>query len=414
MPRVVVTGIGILSCFGEGVAAFEEAIFAGKSGVRKIQNFDCAEFPTKIAAELADYDATKYMDPKNVKRYDRVIVAAVAASKMALAESGLSIDDSNRDRIGVFIGSGIGGLDSFYKDTKTLVEKGPRRISPFFIPNAIANMPSGVVAMETGAMGPNFSIVSACASSAHCIGEAYRTLRYGNADAIIVGGSECAVDELGVAGFCSMRAVTASWNDEPTRASRPFDAKRDGFVMGEGAAVFLMETLDHAVSRGAKPVAEIVGYGASADAFHITAPAPEGKGAQIAIRAALRDANLSSSDIGYINAHGTSTELNDATETFAIKAVFGEHASKLPVSSTKSMHGHLLGGAGAIEGAACILALCRQELPPTINYENPDPECDLDYVPNAARRHEFTYAMSNSFGFGGQNAVLVFKRWTGE
>lgn len=411
MTRVVVTGLGMVSCFGAGIEPFEDAVFSGRSGVRRIENFDCSELPCRIAAELADYDPSDYLAPKLVRRYDRYIVASVVATKMALADSKLAITGENSARTGVYIGSGIGGLDTFVKETRVLYEKGPRRMSPFFIPNVVTNMASGVVAMEVGAEGPNFSIVSACSSSSHAIGEAFRALKHGAVDAILAGGSECAANVLGVGGFCSMKAVTTSWNDDPERASRPFDALRDGFVMGEGAVTFVLESLERASARGAPILAEIVGYGASADAFHITAPSPDGKGAQIAMRSSLADAGIEPEKIGYINAHGTSTPLNDKVETQAIKSVFGSHAYELSVSSTKSVHGHLLGAAGAIEAAAVILALNRQEIPPTINYENPDPECDLDYTPNEAKKRETMYALSNSFGFGGQNCVLIFKKW---
>ncbi len=412
MGRVVITGIGVLTCFGAGLEPFESAIFNGVSGVRKITNFDASEWPCNIAAELPEYDSTPYISPKNAKRYDRYIVASVCASKMAIEMSGLDLNTVDKLRTGIYIASGIGGLDTFLEEAHSIVEKGWRRVSPFFIPNAIANMASGVVAMETGLMGPNFSIVSACASSAHSIGEAFRLIKHGYADVMIAGGSETSVNEFGVAGFTNMKAITMNFNDEPHRSSRPFDAKRDGFVMGEGAATFVLESLEYALARGANIIAEVVGYGASADAYHITAPAPEGKGAQIAMRAAISEAQIEPSQIGYINAHGTSTPLNDKTETLAIKLVFGDYAYKLPISSTKSMHGHLLGGAGVVECTAMILALRRQEIPPTINYEYPDPECDLDYVPNVARKCTLEYALSNSFGFGGQNAVVCMRKWS--
>lgn len=412
MRRVVVTGIGVLTSFGAGLEPFESAIFAGKSGVGQITNFNASEWPCRIAAELPEYDSSPYISPKNAKRYDRYIVASVCASKMALEMSGLDLNAADKLRAGIYIASGIGGLDTFLEEAHSIVEKGWRRVSPFFIPNAIVNMASGVVAMETGLMGPNFAIVSACASSAHAIGEAFRSIKHGYADVMIAGGSETSVNEFGVAGFTNMKAITMSFNDEPHRSSRPFDAKRDGFVMGEGAATLVLESLDHALARGANIFAEVVGYGASADAYHITAPAPEGKGAQIAMRAAITEAQIEPAQIGYINAHGTSTPLNDKNETLAIKAVFGDYAYKLPISSTKSMHGHLLGGAGVVECTAMILALQRQEIPPTINYENPDPECDLDYVPNVARKCSLEYALSNSFGFGGQNAVVCMRKWS--
>ncbi len=414
MNRVVVTGIGVISSFGAGIDALETAIYEGKSGVAQIKNFDATGWPCTIAAEIGEYDSSPYISPKNARRYDRYIVASVCASKMAIEMSGADLSKFEKDRVGVYISSGIGGLDTFLHEARNLVTKGYNRISPFFIPNAIANMASGVVAMETGMMGPNVAIVSACASSAHAIGEAHRLVKFGIADAMIVGGSETSVNEFGVGGFASMKAITTSFNDCPEKSSRPFDAKRDGFVMGEGAGTLFIETLESAKARGAKILAEIVGFGASADAYHMTAPAPEGLGAQYAMKAAMKEAGILPEQIGYINAHGTSTPLNDKNETLAIKHVFGDYAYKIPVSSTKSMHGHLLGAAGAVETAVCALALCRQEVPPTINYENPDPECDLDYVPNSPRKHEFEYAMTNSFGFGGQNGVVILKRWAGE
>lgn len=414
MNRVVITGMGVICSFGAGVDVLEEAIYAGKSGVGHITNFDATGWPCRIAAEIGDYDTSPYISPKNARRYDRYIVASVCASRIALENGNVDLSTFEKDRVGVYISSGIGGLDTFLQEAKNLVSKGYNRISPFFIPNAIANMASGVVAMETGMMGPNVAIVSACASSAHAIGEAHRLVKFGITDAMIVGGSETSVNEFGVGGFTSMKAITTSFNDCPEKSSRPFDAKRDGFVMGEGAGTLFIETLEGAKARGANILAEIVGFGASADAHHMTAPAPEGLGAQYAMRAAMKEAGISPEQIGYINAHGTSTPLNDKNETLAIKHVFGDYAYKIPVSSTKSMHGHLLGAAGAVEAAVCVLALRRQEVPPTINYENPDPDCDLDYVPNTPRKHDFEYAMTNSFGFGGQNAVVILKRWTGK
>ncbi len=408
--RVSITGIGIISCYGTGLKPFAEAIFAGKSGVRKINTFDVSDFPVRIAANLGEFIPENFMNAKDAKRYDVYISLSVAAARIAVNMAGLRITEENQDRIGIYIGSGIGGLRTLYEQSKVLLERGALRVSPLFIPNVIANSASGIVAIELGVMGPNLAHVSACSTSNHSIGEAFRAIRDGYMDVCIAGGAESAVNPLGLAGFCVMKAVTDKWNDEPERASRPFDAKRSGFVMGEGAGILVLEEMELAKKRGAKIYGEIIGYGATADAYHITAPAPGGVGAAKAMKLALEDAGLNPTDIGYINAHGTSTELNDKTETEAIKKVFGEHAYKLKISSTKSMHGHLLGAAGVAESIAVLLALSRQEIPPTINYEYPDPECDLDYTPNKSVPLNFTYAMNNSFGFGGHNAVLIFKR----
>lgn len=408
--RVAVTGIGVVTPFGSGLKPFAEAIFSGKSGVRKIDTFDVSEYPVKIAAPLGEFNPENFLNPKDAKRYDLCIPLAVAVAKMAVNMAGFQITDENRDRIGVYIGSGIGGIRTLYEQTKVLIERGPNRVSPLFIPNVIANSPGAVVAIELGITGANYAQVSACATSNHSIGEAFRAIRDGYLDACIAGGSEIAVNPLGLAGFCVMKAITDKWNDEPERASRPFDLKRSGFVMGEGAGAFLLEAMDKAQERGAKIYGEIVGYGSTSDAYHITAPDADGRGAANAMKMALADAGVAPEEVGYINAHGTSTQLNDKTETLAIKKVFGEHAYKLKISSTKSMHGHLLGAAGVIESTACLLALSRQEIPPTINYEFPDPECDLDYTPWKPVKRELKYALNNSFGFGGHNAVLLFAR----
>jgi len=385
-------------------------MFSGRSGVRRIDSFDVSEYPVQIAATLGPFDATEFMNPKDARRYDMYIGLSVAVAKIALRMSGLAITEDNRERIGVYMGSGIGGIHTLYEQMKALLERGPRRVSPLFIPNAIVNSGAGVIAMQTGARGANFAHVSACSTSNHSIGEAFRAVRDGYLDACIAGGSEAALNPLGLSGFCVMKAITSEWNDEPQRASRPFDARRSGFVVGEGAGAFILEPYESAKARGAHILGEIVGYGSSADAYHITAPDPKGTGAAAAMKLAMADAGLSPDDIDYINAHGTSTPLNDKVETIAIKRVFGERAHTVRVSSTKSMHGHLLGAAGSIEATATLLALARQEIPPTINYENPDPECDLDYTPNTPVKHQMNYAMSNSFGFGGHNAVLIFKR----
>jgi len=408
--RVAVTGIGLVSCFGTGIAPFAEAIFSGKSGVRRIDTFDVSDFPVKIAATLGEFNPADYLSPKDAKRYDIYISLGVAVAKMALEMAGIQITEENRGRIGVYMGSGIGGIRTLYEQTAVLLQRGQARVSPLFIPNVIANSAAGVIAIEMGITGANFAHVSACSTANHSIGEAFRAVRDGYLDACVAGGAEAAVNPLGLAGFCVMKAVTSEWNDEPQRASRPFDAKRSGFVMGEGAGALVLEEMEHALARGAKIYGEVLGYGATCDAYHITAPAPDGAGAAQAMRLAIEDANLKPEDIDYINAHGTSTELNDKTETQAIKAVFGEHACELAVSSTKSMIGHMLGAAGAAESIATLLALSRQEVPPTINYEFPDPECDLYYTPNVAEKRHLKYALNNSFGFGGHNAVILFGR----
>jgi len=408
--RVAITGLGAVTCYGTGVRPLLDAVFAGKSGVTRIESFDVSEYPVRIGAQLTDFDAAQFMNPKDARRYDLYIGVSVAAAKMALAQSGLEITEGNRGRTGIYFGSGIGGLRSIYEQCAVLLQRGPGRVSPLFIPNAISNSGAAVIAMELKVTGSNFSIVSACSTSNHTIGEGFRAVRDGYLDVCIAGGVETAINPLGLSGFCVMKAITPSWNDQPERASRPFDAKRDGFVMGEGGGAMILEAYDDARARGAKIYGEIVGYGSSCDAHHITAPAPGGSGAAQAMEQALQDAGLRPEDIRYINAHGTSTELNDKTETEAIKRVFGNHAYKLKVSSSKSMHAHLLGAAGVIEGIVCLGGLGRQIAPPTINYENPDPECDLDYVPNEPVPWEYEYALSNSFGFGGHNAVLIFRR----
>jgi 3-oxoacyl-[acyl-carrier-protein] synthase II len=409
--RVAVTGIGAITGFGVGAQLLVDKLFAGETCIHRIARFDPTPFDCRIGAELPDFDGAAYFrNPRDARRLEPNIVLAVAAARLALDDAKLRITDELKPRTGTYVGSGIGGLITLQNEIYHAHEKGAHRLSPFFIPNAICNMPAGVIAMETGAMGPSYSVVSACATSGHCLGEAMQAIQYGQADAMIAGGTERALNEIGLGGFCSMKAVTADFNDAPEKASRPFDAKRSGFVMGEGAAMLILEAWELAEQRGARILAEMVGYGASADAYHMTAPAPEGLGAQYAMRAALKDAGIAPEQVGYINAHGTSTPLNDKTETEAIRKVYGGHADQLLVSSTKSMHGHLLGSAAAVESIACIYALLREEAPPTINYEYPDPECDLNYVPNKKQSWRGDYAQCNTFGFGGQNAVLLYKR----
>ncbi len=410
--RVVVTGLGLATGLGFDAGEFFANLLAGKSGIDRVTFFDPADYPCQIGAEVRDFDATQYMDPKEVRRNDRYAHLGMAASKLAVADAGLDVTKLNADRFGVMVASGIGGLDTIQKQSRVLFERGPRKVSPFMIPSLIANMASGIVAIEMGARGPNFTIVSACASSSHAIGESLRIIRDGDADIMLAGGSEAAINELGYAGFCSMRAMSTR-NDDPAGASRPFDKNRDGFVMGEGAGIVVLETLEHARARGAKIYCELIGYGASCDAYHVTAPDPEGKGLALAINVALRKGGVGATDVDYVNAHGTSTPFNDKFETGALKKVFGDHAAKLLVSSTKSMTGHLLGAAGAVEAITCAKVLESGEVPPTINYDEPDPECDLNYVPNTKVSHPVNVAISNNLGFGGHNATLVFRRHAG-
>ena len=408
--RVVVTGLGVISSLGNTVDTYWENLLAGKSGIGPVTRFDATDYPCKVASEVNDLDPTTFMDPKEVKRNDRYTHFALGASKMAMEDSGLNVESLDPARMGVIISSGIGGMETIEKQSRTLFERGPRKVSPFMIPSLIANMASGVVAIEFGAKGPNFGVVTACAGGSHALGEAMRFLELGEADVMISGGSEAAITTLGFGGFCAMRAMSTDFNDNPTASSRPFDAKRDGFVMGEGAGILVLETLEHAQARGAKIYCELAGYGASCDAYHITSPDTEGKGLAIAANTALSHAGLKPENVDYINAHGTSTAYNDKFETLAVKKVFGEHAHKLAMSSIKSMTGHLLGAAGGIEAVACAKVIEKGELPPTINYENPDPDCDLDYVPNKSRKQDVTVAMSNNLGFGGHNASLIFKK----
>ena len=408
--RVVVTGIGAVTCLGTGNRNFWEAIKEGKSGISKITRFDVSEFPTKIAGELRNFQPEQYIDKKEARRMDRYTQYAVVAAKMAMTDSGLNIEKIDCDRMGVIFGTGIGGIETLEEQNKTLLEKGPARISPFLIPMMIANMAAGQIAIEIGAKGINETVVTACASSTNSVGDAFKAIQRGDADVIITGGSEAPITPLSFAGFCSLKAMSRT-NDQPELASRPFDTERDGFVMSEGGAILILEEYEHALKRGAKIVAEIVGYGATADAYHITAPLPGGEGATRAMQLALKSADILPEKIGYINAHGTSTAMNDKAETAAVKNVFGEHAYKLPVSSTKSMIGHMMGASGAIEAIICALSLQEGYIPPTINYNMPDPDCDLDYVPNQGRKANFNYAMSNSFGFGGHNATLILKKY---
>ena len=409
MKRVVITGIGVVSPVGSDVETFWKNITAGKSGVGKITKFDASEFPVQIAAEVKDFQPEKYLDKREIRRLDPFIQFAVAAAQQAVESSGIDDDSLNKERIGVLIGSGIGGLNTVETQHKILLEKGPRRVSPYCVPMEIINMASGIVSIRHGFKGPNISVVTACATGTHAIGEAYRTILYGDADVMVAGGAESCITPLSVAGFAAAKALSTR-NDEPEKASRPFEKNRDGFVMGEGAGVVVLEDYEHAKKRGAPILAEIVGYGTSGDAYHMTAPAPGGEGMARAIKNALKDAGVSPEQIDYINAHGTSTKFNDLYETMAIKSVFGEHAYKLKISSIKSMIGHLLGAAGGVEVVSSILTLTTGVIPPTINYEEPDPECDLDYTPNEAVEMDVNYVLKNSFGFGGTNACLVLKK----
>jgi 3-oxoacyl-[acyl-carrier-protein] synthase II len=411
--RVVVTGIGALSPLGLDVNTTWQGLTAGRSGVDRITLFDASSFETKIAGELKGFEPANYMNPKDVRRNDRFSQMAVAASLEATKQAGLKIDDSNRGDIGVIIGSGIGGLTTLFEQTKVLLERGPDRVSPFLIPMMMPNIGSAQTSITLGARGPNLCTTSACSSGSDAVGIAYETIRRGDARAMIAGGSEAIINPVGVSAFNALKAISTR-NDEPQLASRPFDAERDGFVIGEGAGVLILEELSHARQRGAEILAELVAYGDTGDAYHITAPIESGEGAAQAMQIALNKAGLKPEEIDYINAHGTSTQLNDKMETKAIKTVFGAHAHKVPISSTKSMIGHLVGSAGAVEAIICIMTIKSGVIPPTINLTHPDPECDLDYVPNTARQAKVTIAMSNSFGFGGHNSVLIFREYTEE
>jgi 3-oxoacyl-[acyl-carrier-protein] synthase II len=408
--RVVVTGLGMICGVGNSSEEVWKALLAGRSGVARITGFDAANFACQIAAEVKGFDPLNYIEKKEVKKMARFIHLAIAASDEALKASALKITPENDERVGVHIGSGIGGFDIIEREHSALLEGGPRKISPFFIPSAIVNLAAGQVSMRHGAKGPNEATATACTTSAHSIGDSFRIIQHNDADVMIAGGSEASVTPMGVGGFAAMRALSTR-NDEPERASRPWDQGRDGFVIGEGAGIVILEELEHARKRGAPILAEIVGYGMSADAYHMTQPAPEHEGGFRVMRNAVRDAGVTPTVVGYVNAHGTSTPIGDTLEAHAIRNFFGEH--KVPVSSTKSMTGHLLGGAGGLEAAITVLALRNQILPPTINLENPEPDtAGMDLVPNQARKAEVEYAMSNSFGFGGTNGALLFRRWT--
>ena len=409
--RVAVTGIGVLSSIGAGVEPFWDSLVSGKSGIGPVTLFDPEGCTSKVASEVKDFDPSDYMDPKEARRNDRYAQFAVGAAKLAVEDAGIDIDSCDKSRVGVLVGSGIGGLGTIERQVGTLLERGPRKVSPFMIPSLIANIAGGVIAIELGARGPNFGIVSACATGTHAIGESLRKMINGDADVMLAGGSEAAITRIGFAGFCSMKAMSTSFNDDPPRASRPFDKNRDGFVMGEGAGVLVLERMDHAQARGARIYAELRGYSATCDAYHITSPDVEAIALTECMNLALADAGVETTEINYLNAHGTSTQYNDRSETQAIKNGFGDHArDALLVSSTKSMTGHLLGAAGAIEAAACCKAIETGLVPPTINYGEPDPECDLDYVPNVARALSVDLAMSNNSGFGGHNASLIFSK----
>ena len=408
--RVVITGLGAVTPLGNTAEEFWTSLTQGKSGIGPITRFDSTGYATRIAGEVKGFDALKYVDKKDDRKLDLYLKYALACAVMAVEDAGLDPAKEDGNRFGVLVGSGIGGLGTLLDSHKTLLDKGPDRVSPFFIPMLIINMASGLISMRFGARGPNSSVVTACATGNHAIGDATRIIQRGDADVMIAGGAEAIIIPLTIAGFCQMKAMSTR-NDEPTKASRPFDAERDGFVAGEGGGLVVLESLEHARRRDARIYAEVVGYGMTGDAHHMTAPDPEGDGAARAMAAALTDAGLEPSEVGYINAHGTSTPYNDKFETIAIKRVFGEHARRLPVSSTKSMTGHLLGAAGGIEAVATTLTIYHGVLPPTINYEKPDPDCDLDYVPNQARKQDVEVALSNAFGFGGTNAILAFRKY---
>jgi 3-oxoacyl-[acyl-carrier-protein] synthase II len=409
--RVVVTGVGLVSALGVGTEETWQNLLAGKSGAATITHFDTTGFPVTFAAEVKGFDPLRFVEKREVKKMGLFIQFAMAASEFAMEQAGLKITPEFAERTGVYIGSGIGGFDVIEREHTELMKGGPRRISPFFIPASIVNLASGFVSIRWGAKGPNSATCTACSSSAHAVGDSFKLIQRGDADVMISGGAEAAITPMGVGGFASMRALSVR-NDEPEKGSRPFDRDRDGFVIGEGSGILILEELGFALKRGARILGEIVGYGMSGDAFHITQPSEDADGAIRVMRNTLNDAGVQPEQVGYINAHGTSTPFNDKLETMAIKAVFGERARQVPVSSTKSMTGHLLGGAGGLEAGIATLILRNQTIPPTINYENPDPECDLDYVPNQARRTEVNYVLSNSFGFGGTNAALLLKRYS--
>lgn len=407
--RVVVTGVGIVSPLGIGAGPTWDSLMQGRSGIGRITHFDPSSLPTRIAGEVKGFNPEDWIEVKEIKKMDRFIHFAIAAATMAMEDSGLKVDASNAERVGVYVGAGMGGLPAIEHYHKVVLEKGQRRLTPFFIPMLIINLAAGQISIRFGAKGPNVAHATACATGSHAIGDAFRVIQRGDADAMICGGAEAVITHLGIGGFNAMKALSTR-NDEPEKASRPFDRDRDGFVMGEGSGILILEEYGHAVARNAKIYAELVGFGLTGDAYHITSPAPGGEGAVRCMRMALRDAGIRPDEVDYINAHGTSTKHGDELETAAIKTVFGDHARTLAVSSTKSMTGHLLGAAGGVEAAISVLAITNSMLPPTINLDNPDEECDLDYVPNAARSATVRCALSNSFGFGGTNACLLFKK----
>ncbi|BEU88393.1 beta-ketoacyl-ACP synthase II [Selenomonas sp. TAMA-11512] len=409
--RVVVTGLGAISPIGIGKDAFWQALLDGKNGIGKMTRFDASNCASQIAGEVTDFEPGDYIDKKEAKRMDRYTQFAIAATKLAVEDAKLDLEAENKERIGTFIGAGIGGIETMHAQYEKLFDKGPSRISPFFIPMMIANMACGQVAITFGFHGPSSCIVTACATGSDCIGHAYRAIARGDADVIVAGGTEASISEAAVAGFCAMKALCTDHNDDPAHASRPFDANRSGFVMGEGAGIVVLETLEHAKARGAHIYAELVGYGCNADAYHITSPAPHGEFQAKCMQLALDDAGLQAADVDYVNAHGTSTHMNDKGETEAIKTVFGDAAKDISVSSIKSMTGHLLGAAGGVEAIATVLAVENDAVPPTINYETPDEDMDLDYVPNKSKKRKVRAALTNSFGFGGHNAALIFKKY---
>lgn len=408
--RVVVTGMGAITPIGNSLEEYWEGLISGRSGGGKVTYFDTEEYSSKIACEVKDFDYETFVSKKEARRMDPFIIYAISATEMAIQQSELDLDSIDLDRAGVLIGSGIGGIQILSDEMKVLFDRGPSRVSPFLIPMMIANMASGLVSIRYGFKGPNETVVTACATSTHAIGDGFRYIQNGYADVMIVGGSEAAVTPIALAGFGNMRALSTR-NDEPEKASRPFDAERDGFVVGEGSGILILEEREYALERGAEIFGELIGYAATADAYHMTAPAPKGEGAVRSMRNAIEDADLTPEVIDHINAHGTSTELNDKNETEAIKTVFGDRAYDIPITAPKSMIGHLLGGAGALESIATIMTIKNSKIPPTINYEIPDPECDLDYTPNKPRDYDIEYALSNSFAFGGQNATLCFARF---
>jgi 3-oxoacyl-[acyl-carrier-protein] synthase II len=409
--RVVITGMGVMTSLGHDLETFWGNLLAGKSGISLIESFDVSEYTTRIAASIKDFNVEQYLDKKDARRMDRYVQLAVVASIHALENAKLNVtEDTDPERVGVYVGSGVGGLSTWEEQHKILLDKGPRRVSPFFIPMMIANMASGQISMHTGAKGPNSTAVTACATGTHSIGDSFKIIQRGDADVMICGGAEAPISPTGLAGFGALRAMSHR-NDDPERASRPFDIDRDGFVMGEGAGILVLESLEHAQKRGATIYAEVIGYGMSADAYHMTDPSPGGEGAARCMVKAMKDAGISPQDVSYINAHGTSTGVGDKAETTAMKTALGEYAYKVAISSTKSMTGHLLGAAGGVEAVICGLTIQHGVIAPTINLDNPDPECDLDYVPNHPRKSDVNIAMSNSFGFGGHNATLILKKF---